>query len=71
MTEVEIETLQSKQRPYTDVYQPDSGNCAIAQGCRFYSRSNRVLEPRSQQRRGHAYGQRSGDRSKPPPAPAG
>jgi hypothetical protein len=70
MTEVEIESLQSQQRPDTDVYQPDSGNCAMANGRGLYPRTNRVLERGSQQRRGHACDQRSGDRSKPPASPA-
>jgi hypothetical protein len=67
---IEIESLQSQQRPDADVYQPDSGNCATAHGCRLDPRSHRVLEHGSQQERGQAYDQRRGDRSEPPPSPA-
>ena len=70
MTEVEIESLQSQQRPDTNVYQPDSCNCAMAHGRGIYPRTNRVLERGSQQQRGHTYDQRSSDRSKPPASPA-
>jgi hypothetical protein len=71
MTEVEIESLQSQQRPDADVYQPDSSNCAMAHGCGLDPRSHRVPEHGSQQQRGQAYDQRRGDRSEPPPSPAG
>jgi hypothetical protein len=67
---VEIDFLQSKQRPDTDVYQPDSGNCAMANGRGLYPRTNCLLERGSQPRHGHAGDQRSGDRSKPPASPA-
>jgi hypothetical protein len=67
---VEIEFLQSKQRPRTDVYLPDSGNCAMANGRRLYPRTNCVLERGSQQGNGHARDQRSDDRSKPQASPA-
>jgi hypothetical protein len=63
MTEVEIEFFQSKQRPDTDVNQPDAGNCAMANGRGLYPRTNRVLERGSQQWRGHACDQSGGDRS--------
>jgi hypothetical protein len=66
MTEVEVDSLQSQQRPDTNVYQPDSGNCAMAHGRGIYPRTNRVLERGSQQQRGHTGDQRSTDRSKPP-----
>jgi hypothetical protein len=71
MTEIEIESLQSQQRPDADAYQPDSGNYAMAQGRGLDPRSHRVLERGSQQQRGQAYDQRRGDRSEPPPSPAG
>jgi hypothetical protein len=71
MTEVEIESLQSQQRPDADVYQPDSSNCAMAHGCGLDPRSHCVLEHGSQQQRRQAYDQRRGDRSEPPPSPAG
>jgi hypothetical protein len=32
MTEVEIDSLQSQQRPEADVHQPDSGTHAMAHG---------------------------------------
>jgi hypothetical protein len=70
MTEVEIESLQSQQRPDTNVYQPDSCNCAMADGRGIYPRTNRVLERGSQQQRRHTCDQRSSDRSKPPASPA-
>jgi hypothetical protein len=71
MTEIEIESLQSQQRPDADVYQPYSGNYAMAHGRGLDPRSHRVLERGSQQQRGQAYDQRRGDRSEPPPSPAG
>ena len=72
MTEVEIESLQSQQRPDADVYQPDSGNHAMAHGRGLDPRTHSVLERRFQQHRGQAYDQRRGDRSsEPPPSPAG
>jgi hypothetical protein len=54
MTEIEIESLQSQQRPDTKVYLPDSGNCAIAHDCGLYPLTNRVLERGSQQQRNRA-----------------
>jgi hypothetical protein len=71
MTEVEIESLQSQQRPDTDVYQPYLGNRAMAHGRGLNPHTNRVLEHGSQPQRGQACDQRRGDRSKPPPSPAG
>jgi hypothetical protein len=71
MPEVEIESLESQQRPDADVYEPDSGNCAMAHGSGLDPRSHHVLELGTQQRRGQAYDQRRGDRSKPPPSPVG
>jgi hypothetical protein len=71
MTEVEIESLQSQQRPDADVYQPDSGNHAMAHGRGLDPRTHRVLEHGSQQQRGQACDQRRGDHSEPPPSPAG
>ena len=71
MTEVEIESLQSQQRPDADVYHADSGNYAMAHGCGLDPRSRRVFERGSQQQRGQAYDQRRGDRYEPPPSPAG
>jgi hypothetical protein len=71
MTEVEIELLQSQQRPDADVYQPDSGNCAMARGRGLDPRTHRVLEHGSQQQRGQACDQRRSDRSEPPPLPSG
>jgi len=68
---VEIESLQSQHRPDADVYQPDSGNCAMAHGRGLDPRSHAVLEHGSQHQRGYAYDQRRGDRYKPPPSPAG
>jgi hypothetical protein len=54
MTEVEIESLQSQQRPATDVYHTDSGNRAMAHGLGLDPRSHRVLQHGSQQQRGQA-----------------
>jgi hypothetical protein len=72
MTDVEIESLQSQQRPDADVYQPNSGNHAMAHGRGLDPRTHRVLEHGSQQQRGQACDQRRGDRSsEPPPSPAG
>jgi hypothetical protein len=71
MTEVEIESLQSQQRPNTDVHQPDSGNRVMAPGRGLYSRTNCAFERGSQQQRGQDCDQRRGHRSKPPPSPAG
>jgi hypothetical protein len=71
MTEVEIESLQSQQRPDADVYHTDSSNRAMAHGRRLDPRSHPVLEHRSQQHRGQAYDQGRGDRSDPPPSSAG
>src|ERR1700761_7144799 len=70
MTEVEIESFQSQHGPDTDMYQPDSGNCAMADSRGLYPRTNLVLERGSQQRPGHACDQRSGERYKPPASPA-
>jgi hypothetical protein len=70
MTEVEIESLQSQQRPDADVYQPNSGNHAMAHGRGLDPRTHRVLEHRSQQQRGQGRDQRRGDRSEPPPRAA-
>ncbi|HMJ99329.1 MAG TPA: hypothetical protein VK552_08450, partial [Reyranella sp.] len=70
MTEVEIESLQSQQRPDADVYHTDSGNRAMAHGLGLDPRSHRVLEYGSQQQRGQACYQRRGDRAEPPPSPA-
>jgi hypothetical protein len=65
MTEVEIESLQSQQRPDADVYHADSSNRAMVHGRGLDPRSHALLEHGSQQRRGrnHAYDQRRGDRS--------
>jgi hypothetical protein len=63
MTEVEIESLQSQQRPDTDVYHTDSSNRAMAHGRGLDPSSHPVLEHGSQQKRGQAYDQRRGDRS--------
>jgi hypothetical protein len=71
MTELEIESLQSQQRPDADVYYTDSGNRATAHGLGLDPRSHPVLEHGSQQQRGQDYGQGRGDRSEPPPSPAG
>jgi len=72
MTEVEIDFLQSQQRPDADMYQPDLGNHAMAHGRGLDPRTHRLLERRSQQPRGQAYDQCRGDRSsEPPPSPAG
>jgi hypothetical protein len=68
---LEIESLQSQQRPDADVYHTDSGNRAMADGLGLDPRSHPVLEHRSQQQRGKAYDQRGGDRTEPPPSPAG
>jgi hypothetical protein len=54
MTEVEIEPLQSQQRPDADVYLLDSGNHAMARGRGLDPRAHRVLEHGSQQQRGQA-----------------
>jgi hypothetical protein len=67
---VEIESLQSQQRPGADVYEPDSSNRAMAHSRGLDPRSHLVLEHGSQQQRGQAYDQRRGDRSEPPPSPA-
>jgi hypothetical protein len=71
MTEIEIESLQSKQRPDADVYHTDSGNRAMAHGLGLDPRSHPMLEHGSQQHRGQAYDQGRGDRSEPPPSSAG
>jgi hypothetical protein len=52
MTEVEIEPLQSQQRPDADVYLLDSGNHAMARGRGLDPCTRRVLEHGSQQQRG-------------------
>jgi hypothetical protein len=67
MTEVEIESLQSQQRPDADMYHTDSGNRAMARGLGLDPRSHPVLQNGSQQQRGYTYGQGRGDRSEPPP----
>jgi hypothetical protein len=71
MTELEIESLQSQQRPDADVYYTDSGNRAMAHGRGLDPRSHPLLEHGPQQQRGQAYDQRDGDRAEPPPSPAG
>jgi hypothetical protein len=72
MTEVEIDSLQSQQRPDADVYQPDSGNQAMACGRGLDPRTHRMLNHGSQRQRRQAYNQRRGDRSsEPPPSPVG
>jgi hypothetical protein len=71
MPKLEIESLQSQQRPDADVYFTDSGNRAMARGLGLDPRSHPVLEHGSQQQRGHARDQRSGDSSKIEPSPAG
>jgi hypothetical protein len=43
MTEVEIESLQSQQRPDADVYHADSGNRAMAHRLGLDPRSHAVL----------------------------
>jgi len=43
MTEVEIESLQSQQRPDADVYPPNSGNHAMAHGRGLDPRTHGVL----------------------------
>jgi hypothetical protein len=45
---VEIESLQSQQRPDADVYHTDSGNRAMAHGRGLDPRSHRVFERGSQ-----------------------
>jgi hypothetical protein len=67
MTEVEIESIHSQQRPDADVYHTDSSNRAMAHGRGLDPRSHLVLEHGSQQQRGLAYDQRRGDRYEPPP----
>jgi hypothetical protein len=52
MTELEIESLQSQQRPDADVYYTDSGNRAMAHGLGLDPRSQCVLEHGPQQQRG-------------------
>jgi hypothetical protein len=71
MTELEIESVQSHQRPDADMYQPDSGNHAMVRGRGLNPRTHLLLELGSQQHRGQAYDQRRGDRSEQPPSPAG
>ena len=72
MAEVEIEALQSQERPDADAYRTDSGNHAMAHGCGLDPLTDRVLEHGSQQHRGQACDQRRGDRSsEPPPSSAG
>jgi hypothetical protein len=71
MTEIEIESLQSHQRPDADVYHTDSGNRAMAHGLGFDPRAHPVLEHGSQQYRGRAYEQGRNDRSEPPSSSAG
>ena len=44
MTEVEIQSLQSQQRPDADVHQPDSGNHAMARGRGLDPRTHSALE---------------------------
>jgi hypothetical protein len=70
MTEVEIEPLQSQQRPDADVYLLDSGNHAMARGRGLDPRTRRVLEHGSQQQRPEACKQYRGNSSDPPPSPA-
>jgi hypothetical protein len=48
MTEVEIESLQSQQRPDANVYHTDSGNRAMAHGLGLDPRSHPVLQHGSQ-----------------------
>jgi hypothetical protein len=43
MTEVEIDSLQSQQRPDTDAYQPYMGDRAVAPDRRLNPHTNRVL----------------------------
>jgi hypothetical protein len=71
MTEVEIESLQSQQRPDADVYKPDTGSHAMAHGRGLDPHTHRVLEHGSQQQGGQACDQRRGDCSEPPPSPPG
>jgi hypothetical protein len=71
MTELEIESLQSQQRPDADVYYTDSGNRAMAHGRRLDPCSHPVLKHGSQQHRGQGYDQGRDDRSERPPSPAG
>jgi hypothetical protein len=71
MPELEIESVQSHQRPDADMYQPDSGNQAMVRGRGLNPRTHLLLELGSQQHRGQAYDQRRGDRSEQPPSPAG
>jgi hypothetical protein len=72
MTEVEIESRKAQQRPDADVYQPNSGNHAMAHGRGLDPRTHRVLEHGSQQQRAQACDQRRGDHSsEPPPSSAG
>jgi hypothetical protein len=71
VTKVEIESLQAQQRPDADVYSRDLGNHAMVHGRGLDTRTHRVLEHGIQQQRRQAYDQRRGDRSEPPPSPAG
>jgi hypothetical protein len=68
---LEIESLQSQQRPDADVYYTDSDNRAMAHGLGLDPRSHPMLEHGSEQHRGHAYDQGRGDRSEQPPSSAG
>jgi hypothetical protein len=54
MAEVEIEALQSQERPDADAYRPDSGNHAVANGCGLDPLTDRVLEHGPQQHCGQA-----------------
>jgi hypothetical protein len=51
---VEIESLQSQERPDADVYYADSGNRTMVRGRGLDPRSHPVLEHGSQQQRGQA-----------------
>src|SRR5262245_60916523 len=71
MAKVEIEALQSQERPDADAYRIDAGDHALAQGCGLDSLADRALERGFQQHRGQACDQRCGDPSCEPPASAG
>jgi hypothetical protein len=70
MTEVEIEPLQSQQRPDADMCLLDSYNHAMARSRGLDPRAHRVLEHGSQQQRGQACKQYRDNRSDPPSSPA-
>ena len=67
MTQVEIESLQSQQRPDADVYALDSSDQAMARSFGLNPCTHRLLEQGSHPQCGKACEYRHGDRSCEPP----